>query len=152
MALKNFNTFPLLEEYLNYLTVIKGRSPNTVVEYRTDILMFFSYRIAKAQAGNRRNKSKKNCIHPAILEISQTKAKVIENNVSEELETPENFKTNAEAQLETVIHLPNKYRFLVSGNYLIFYTIDASSVKIVRILYGKRDYVKVLFSNSERTV
>ena len=87
MALKNFNTFPLLEEYLNYLTVIKGRSPNTVVEYRTDILMFFSYRIAKAQAGNRRNKSKKNCIHPAILEISQTKAKVIENNVSEELET-----------------------------------------------------------------
>jgi toxin ParE1/3/4 len=55
-------------------------------------------------------------------------------------------------QLETVIHLPNKYRFLVSGNYLIFYTIDASSVKIVRILYGKRDYVKVLFSNTEGTV
>ena len=43
MALKNFKTFPLLEEYLNYLTVIKGRSQGTVVEYRTDILMFFAF-------------------------------------------------------------------------------------------------------------
>lgn len=43
MALKHFKPFPLLDEYLNYLTVIKGRSPNTVVEYRTDILMFFAF-------------------------------------------------------------------------------------------------------------
>lgn len=43
MALKNYSSFPLLEEYLNYLTVIKGRSQNTVIEYRTDVLMFFSF-------------------------------------------------------------------------------------------------------------
>lgn len=43
MALKNYTSFPLLEEYLNYLTVIKGRSLNTVVEYRTDLLMFFAF-------------------------------------------------------------------------------------------------------------
>lgn len=44
MALKNYKSFPLLEEYLNYLLIIKGRSQNTVVEYRTDLLMFFDYR------------------------------------------------------------------------------------------------------------
>ena len=58
MALKNFNTFPLLDEYLNFLTVIKGRSPNTVVEYRTDILMFFSY--LKEKRGMEQQKEKYN--------------------------------------------------------------------------------------------
>lgn len=44
MALKNYKSFPLLEEYLNYLLVIKGRSINTIIEYRTDTLMFFQFR------------------------------------------------------------------------------------------------------------
>ena len=33
--LKNYKSFELLEQYLSYLTVIKGRSINTVIEYRT---------------------------------------------------------------------------------------------------------------------
>jgi site-specific recombinase XerD len=36
-------TCPLVEQYLSYLVVIKGRSDNTIKEYRTDILMFFNY-------------------------------------------------------------------------------------------------------------
>ncbi|NFS06503.1 hypothetical protein FDE99_01740 [Clostridium botulinum] len=36
-------TFPLVEQYLDYLVVIKGRADNTVKEYRTDLLMFFNY-------------------------------------------------------------------------------------------------------------
>lgn len=36
-------TCPLLEQYLGYLVVIKGRSENTILEYRTDLLMFFNY-------------------------------------------------------------------------------------------------------------
>ena len=36
-------TCPLLEQYLGYLTVIKGRSDNTILEYRTDILSFFKF-------------------------------------------------------------------------------------------------------------
>lgn len=43
IALKNYKTCPLLDEYLNYLIVIRGRSQNTVIEYRTDLLMFFSF-------------------------------------------------------------------------------------------------------------
>ena len=30
--LKNYKSFDLLEDYLTYLTVIKGRSHNTVIE------------------------------------------------------------------------------------------------------------------------
>lgn len=36
-------TCPLLEQYLNYLSAIKQRSPCTVQEYRVDILMFFMW-------------------------------------------------------------------------------------------------------------
>ncbi|HEY8893153.1 MAG TPA: tyrosine recombinase XerC [Clostridium sp.] len=36
-------TCPLVEQYLSYLIVIKGRSENTIFEYRTDLLMFFRF-------------------------------------------------------------------------------------------------------------
>ncbi|MDD2496362.1 MAG: site-specific integrase [Tissierellia bacterium] len=36
-------TCPLVEQYLGYLVVIKGRSENTIKEYRTDLLMFFNF-------------------------------------------------------------------------------------------------------------
>ncbi len=34
---------PILSEYSNYLTVIKGRSPKTVEQYLTDLRLFFRY-------------------------------------------------------------------------------------------------------------
>jgi site-specific recombinase XerD len=42
-SLKNNKTCLLLEQYLSYLTVVKGRSPLTAEEYRIDCLLFFSY-------------------------------------------------------------------------------------------------------------
>lgn len=36
-------TCKLVEQYLSYLAVVKGRSENTIKEYRTDLLMFFEY-------------------------------------------------------------------------------------------------------------
>ena len=36
-------TCPLVEQYLDYLIVIKGRSKNTIFEYRTDLLIFFKF-------------------------------------------------------------------------------------------------------------
>lgn len=36
-------TCPLVEQYLSYLVVIKGRAQNTIKEYRTDLLQFFGY-------------------------------------------------------------------------------------------------------------
>ena len=39
------------------------------------------------------------------------------------------------------------YRFLVSGSYLIFYHIGDTSVQIDRVLYGRRDYMILLFGS-----
>ena len=39
------------------------------------------------------------------------------------------------------------YRYLVCGSYLIFYHMDGTSVYIDRILYGRRDYLSLLFVN-----
>jgi plasmid stabilization system protein ParE len=36
------------------------------------------------------------------------------------------------------------YRFLVSGNYLIFYTLEPGVVLVHRILHGARDYRELL--------
>lgn len=43
LIMQSNKTCPLLEQYLGYLIVIKGRSENTILEYRTDLLMFFNF-------------------------------------------------------------------------------------------------------------
>ena len=39
------------------------------------------------------------------------------------------------------------YCFLVCGNYMIFYHVENESVMIDRVLYGRRDYMALLFGN-----
>ena len=47
--------------------------------------------------------------------------------------------------LATKIPFNTDYRYLVCGNYLAFYRYEDKTIFVDRILYGKRDYVKVLF-------
>ena len=49
------------------------------------------------------------------------------------------------ALLSSVIEIPTNYRFLVSGNYLVFYRHERDSLYVVRVLYGRRDYISILF-------
>lgn len=37
------------------------------------------------------------------------------------------------------------YRYLVSGNYLVFYHVEKEQVRVDRVLYGRRDYAALLF-------
>ena len=37
------------------------------------------------------------------------------------------------------------YRYLICGSYMIFYHISGNTVHIDRILYGRRDYLSILF-------
>jgi len=37
------------------------------------------------------------------------------------------------------------YRFLVTGSYLTFYRVYGSDIYVDRVLYGRRDYLRVLF-------
>ena len=39
------------------------------------------------------------------------------------------------------------YRYVQYGNYLAFYRTDKDEVFIDRIIYGKRDYMKILFDD-----
>jgi len=48
--------------------------------------------------------------------------------------------------LETVIKFETDYRFIVCGNYIVFYKSDNNTVKIIRVLYGKRNYLSILFN------
>ncbi|MHB1394599.1 MAG: type II toxin-antitoxin system RelE/ParE family toxin [Clostridia bacterium] len=51
------------------------------------------------------------------------------------------------ASLSTVIDIQTDYRFLVCDNYLIFYRYEDGVVYVIRILYSRRDYMRVLFNN-----
>ena len=39
------------------------------------------------------------------------------------------------------------YRYLVCGSYLIFYHVSSDTVLIDRVLYGRRDYLALLFGD-----
>ena len=51
--------------------------------------------------------------------------------------------------LSTKVPFDTDYRFIVSGNYLIFYKTDDEYVSVYRILYGRRDYLKIIFNDIE---
>ncbi|MBE6578170.1 MAG: type II toxin-antitoxin system RelE/ParE family toxin, partial [Ruminococcaceae bacterium] len=40
------------------------------------------------------------------------------------------------------------YRFLVCGNYTAFYKVDGDEVHIIRVLYGRRNFMQILFGKS----
>ncbi|WP_300764464.1 type II toxin-antitoxin system RelE/ParE family toxin [uncultured Oscillibacter sp.] len=53
------------------------------------------------------------------------------------------------APLSSVADVEGGFRFLVTGNYLTFYRIKSSGgVYIDRILYGRRDYLRILFGTA----
>ena len=55
----------------------------------------------------------------------------------------------AGAPLSSVANVESDYRFLVSGNYLTFYRVSHGNVYVDRILYGRRDYLRILFADIE---
>lgn len=48
-------------------------------------------------------------------------------------------------KLSSKIGITTDYRYLISGKYIIFYKFDDIYISIYRILYGKRDYTKLLW-------
>jgi addiction module RelE/StbE family toxin len=49
------------------------------------------------------------------------------------------------ASLSSIVDMETNYRFLVCKNHLVFYRIEDTEIYIVRVLYGKRDYLTILF-------
>ena len=70
-----------------------------------------------------------------------------ERVVNRILDAVERLKDFAEmgALLSSVADVGGDYRFLVIGNYMVFYRVNGRDVFIDRVLYGRRDYLRVLF-------
>jgi len=52
------------------------------------------------------------------------------------------------APLDSVLEVKTDYRFLVCGNYLIFYRVKDDVISIYRVMNGRRDYCRQLFGMS----
>ena len=53
------------------------------------------------------------------------------------------------ASLSSIADVESDYRFLVTGRYLTFYRAYGSDVYVDRVLYGRRDYLRILFGDTQ---
>ena len=53
------------------------------------------------------------------------------------------------AVLYSVLGMETDYRFIIYKNYMAFYRHVENTVFIDRIIYGKRDYLRILFAESD---
>ena len=54
------------------------------------------------------------------------------------------------ALLSSIVDIESNYRFLVCKNYLAFYRVEGNEVYIVRVIYGGRDYISILFGDLQQ--
>ena len=53
--------------------------------------------------------------------------------------------------VDRYVSFPTDYKFVLANNYSIFYRIEKDIVKIIRIMYSRRDFAKILFEENENT-
>ena len=53
------------------------------------------------------------------------------------------------ALLSSIADVESNYRFLVTGSYLTFCGVYGSDVYVDRVLYGRRDYLRILFGDTQ---
>jgi addiction module RelE/StbE family toxin len=53
------------------------------------------------------------------------------------------------ALLSSIANMVDDYRYLISGNYLLFYRVEGNDVYIDRVLYARRDYMHILFGSEK---
>ena len=69
------------------------------------------------------------------------------NRIMDDIDELENF-SELGAPLASIADTDTDYRYLVTGNYMTFYRVYHNDVYVDRILYGRRDYMRVLFGDS----
>lgn len=82
----------------------------------------------------------------AIELDNQTAAYDILQKMIEALDTLIEFP-DIGSPMRSILPLERNYRFLVVGEYLIVYRheVESETVYVLRILYGRSDYMKTLF-------
>ena len=90
----------------------------------------------------------------ALNDLKQTKAYITDELCSEAaaINTIAKITKNirmlsdfpkAGAPLSSMVNMDTDYRFLVCGNYTAFYRFEENTVYIVRVLYGRRDFMRI---------
>ena len=80
----------------------------------------------------------------AITDLQQTKAYITEELCNEQAAVGTLAKITK--RIRQLSDFPETdYRFLVCGNYTVFYRIENQTVNIVRVLYGRRNFMQILF-------
>ena len=92
-----------------------------------------------------------------LMEIKEYIAKELDNptaavrvvsNIVESYEKLKEFPMLGGA-LSAKVDISTDYRYLISGNYIVFYKSDKEYVSIYLILYARRDYNKILFRQEQ---
>ena len=47
--------------------------------------------------------------------------------------------------LSSRVNITTDYRYLISGKYIVFYKVEGEFISIFRILYSRKDYIRILF-------
>lgn len=97
---------------------------------------------------------------PAALEDLRE----IRTYICEELQNPDAARTTVERILDDIavlkqapyigtslsarVSFDTRYRYLICGKYLAFYVPEEDTISIVRVLYGRRDYLRILFDEA----
>ena len=84
-------------------------------------------------------------IEEVLLNLSAALATV--SRITKSLRILQTF-AQAGALLSSIADIDSDYRFIVCGNYISFYRVYGNDVYVDRILYGRRDYMRILFGDS----
>lgn len=97
----------------------------------------------------------------AIKDLQQIKAYITDellsvqsadntiNRIMKNIRMLGNFPHSAPS-LSEIVGFKTDYRYLVCGNYVAFYRVENEVVYIVRVLYGRRDFMRILFGTTHK--
>ena len=83
-----------------------------------------------------------------IAEVLKNSAAALNtlNTIQDSIENLVDFP-HIGTQLSSIVEMETDYRFLVCGNCLVFYRVQRDYVYIDRVIYGRRDYLSILFDS-----
>ena len=81
---------------------------------------------------------------------NRTAAERVIGRIMDAVDQLKNF-AEMETLLSSIADVGTDYRFLVNGNYMVFYRVQGNDVYIDRVLYGRSDYLAMLPSISVRS-
>ena len=77
---------------------------------------------------------------------NRSAAERVINRIMDAVDPLKNFAEMG-TPLSSIADVGTDYRFLVSGNYMVFFRVQGSDVYIDRVLYGRSDYMSALFKD-----